>query len=75
VWIALDDFGSGFSSLACICQLPLEVVVEGLETGENVAFLKEVCCDRGQGYYCNRAVPADDLVDYPEKRGIEGKRG
>lgn len=108
VWIALDDFGSGFSSLACISQLPLdvvkvdrsllmnihddpqssrllsgivrllhemklEVVAEGVETGENAAFLKELCCDRGQGFYYNRAVPADELLDYLEKSGGEGR--
>ncbi len=96
-WIALDDFGSGFSSLACISQLPLdvvkidrslllnihdkpqssqllsgivrllhelklEVVAEGVETAESAALLKELGCDRGQGYFYKRAVPAEELL-------------
>ncbi|HZF80139.1 MAG TPA: EAL domain-containing protein, partial [Rubrivivax sp.] len=41
--------------------LSLEVVAEGVETAEQLAFLREHRCDEMQGFYFSRPVPATDM--------------
>ncbi|MEP6494913.1 MAG: EAL domain-containing protein [bacterium] len=43
-------------------SLKLRVVAEGVESLEELAFLKAHHCEEAQGYYFNRPVPAVDLV-------------
>jgi len=40
-------------------KLKLEVVCEGVETKEQVDFLRDVDCDMVQGYYYSKPVPLD----------------
>lgn len=89
--ISMDDFGSGYSSLNVLRELPIDelkmdkgflresanekkgqnimrsiiglakqlkitTVVEGVETKEQVEFLKSVGCDHAQGYYYFRPL-------------------
>ncbi|MEO8230125.1 MAG: EAL domain-containing protein [Chloroflexota bacterium] len=42
--------------------LGIEVVAEGIETAEQLARLRELSCDRGQGYFYARPLPADELA-------------
>jgi EAL domain-containing protein (putative c-di-GMP-specific phosphodiesterase class I) len=107
VQLALDDFGSGFSSLSLLGSLPIDrfkidhvfvhdlatpqgaalvraiiafarhldrrVIAEGVETGEQLAFLREHGCDEVQGYYCGRPAPAaefDRLAKRLQGRGV-----
>jgi diguanylate cyclase (GGDEF)-like protein len=42
--------------------LSLEVVAEGVETAEQLAFLREHRCDEMQGYYFSRPVPAAEMA-------------
>ena len=44
-------------------NLGLEVIAEGAETREQVAFLRENDCDQVQGYYFARPMPFADLVE------------
>jgi diguanylate cyclase (GGDEF)-like protein/PAS domain S-box-containing protein len=44
-------------------SLNLRVVAEGVESVEDVAFLKEYDCDEAQGFYFSRPVPADQFAD------------
>ncbi|TGN38923.1 bifunctional diguanylate cyclase/phosphodiesterase [Marinobacter confluentis] len=42
-------------------NLGIEVVAEGVETAEQLRFLKNHRCDLIQGYFISRPVPADEL--------------
>ena len=42
--------------------LGLSITAEGIETTEQMKFLKELECDEGQGYICSRPIPYEDLV-------------
>lgn len=48
----------------------VHILAEGVETAEQVAFLKEIGCEILQGYYFARPMSADDLKKYIR----EGKR-
>jgi len=43
-------------------SLNLKVVAEGVETQEQLAFLKEVGCDQYQGYHFSAALPPGEFV-------------
>jgi len=40
----------------------MQVVAEGVETCEQLAFLQEQCCPEGQGYYFGRPVVAEEFA-------------
>lgn len=92
--LALDDFGSGYSSINDICDYPIdilkldckmigkastekglmlirgiialahemniEVVCEGVETGEQRDIVESIGCDYIQGFYFSRVLPFDE---------------
>lgn len=39
-----------------------QVIAEGIETKEQMEYLRQLGCDLGQGYLCSRPVPAADLL-------------
>jgi diguanylate cyclase (GGDEF)-like protein/PAS domain S-box-containing protein len=43
-------------------SLDLEVIAEGVETAEQLAFVRNEGCDEVQGYYFSPPVPAEDFV-------------
>jgi diguanylate cyclase (GGDEF)-like protein/PAS domain S-box-containing protein len=96
--VAMDDFGTGHSSLSNLKRFPLDtikidrsfirelqdspydqaivqavigvanhiqlrVVAEGVETNEQMIYLKERGCHSMQGYLFSRPVSADELAD------------
>ena len=51
-----DDAGIVEAILAMSGHLKLDVVAEGIETVEQLNFLQERDCHRGQGYYFSRPL-------------------
>jgi EAL domain-containing protein (putative c-di-GMP-specific phosphodiesterase class I) len=43
-------------------SLKLSVIAEGVETLEQLEFLRSIKCDEMQGYFVSRPVPADDFT-------------
>lgn len=104
--VALDDFGSGYSSLEYIARLPLDylkvdrtfamnldqrpsnktilktimtlaggmgvkTIIEGVETQNQLDFLKSIGADLVQGYFINKPMPAADFEVLIEKNKKE----
>ena len=94
--VHMDDFGSGYSSLSCLHQFPIDVlkidrsfvanlsrgsefvalvaaivmlarnldiavIAEGVETIEQINFLRSLDCENAQGYFFARAMPAGEV--------------
>jgi diguanylate cyclase (GGDEF)-like protein/PAS domain S-box-containing protein len=48
------------------------VIAEGVETAEQLAFLRAQGCDEGQGYYFSRPIAATELAKLLEGGGLSG---
>ena len=51
--------------------LSLTVTAEGIETAEQLAVLKALCCDEGQGYYLSRPLDSEALSEWAEVKRLE----
>ena len=51
--------------------LDLEPLCEGVETAEHYEFLKEIGCERAQGYYFGRPMPLDETRAFTKGKGLE----
>ncbi|MFW5815247.1 MAG: EAL domain-containing protein [Wenzhouxiangella sp.] len=57
-----DDAAIVSAVLSMARDLRVQVVAEGVETAEQLAFLAERQCDYIQGYYFSRPLPPNDLM-------------
>ena len=57
-----DDMGITSAVIAMAHNLKLKVVAEGIETAEQLAFLRRHRCDVGQGYLFDRPIPGAELL-------------
>jgi len=97
--VEMDDFGSGYSSLNLLKDVPVDVlkvdlnflsktsnsdkaitimssimrmakwlaipsIVEGVETAEQIKYLKSIGCTMVQGYYFSRPLPEEEFLNY-----------
>ncbi|MDY7567712.1 EAL domain-containing protein [Pseudomonas sp. RTC3] len=58
-----DDMEITSAVIAMAHNLKLTVVAEGVETAEQLAFLRRHRCDVGQGYLFDRPIPGLELID------------
>lgn len=49
-------------------SLGLKVVAEGIETEEQLAYLKGIGCEMGQGYLFSRPIPAEQVIDFVRRQ-------
>ena len=56
-------------------SLCLEVVAEGIETDAQLALLREIGCDRGQGYFLSKPHAAGSITDFLLQHCRGGDRG
>lgn len=57
-----DDMEITSAVIAMAHNLKLKVVAEGIETAEQLAFLRRHRCDVGQGYLFDRPIPGSQLA-------------
>lgn len=61
------------STTATLCQeLGYRVVVEGLETADNVEAVRRIGCDQGQGYYFAQPMAAEPLAAWLAQARSDG---
>ncbi len=49
-------------------NLNMRLIAEGVETSEQLEFLKNAGCDEVQGYFFSKPLPPDELVKYLQNR-------
>jgi sensor c-di-GMP phosphodiesterase-like protein len=50
--------------------LSINVVAEGIETAEQLSFLRNCNCDEGQGYFISRPKSADELLEFMSRKDV-----
>jgi len=64
-----DDVALVEAIIAMAHSLNLQVVAEGVETAEQLAFLHSLGCDLIQGFYYSRPLPFNAFCDYLKSSG------
>jgi diguanylate cyclase (GGDEF)-like protein/PAS domain S-box-containing protein len=65
-----DDAAIATAVIALAHTLKLTVVAEGVETTEQLAFLRDRRCDRMQGYLLSPPLPADACLRFLDRRPV-----
>jgi EAL domain-containing protein (putative c-di-GMP-specific phosphodiesterase class I) len=67
-----DDAAIVRTIIALGRNLGLKVVAEGVETAQQLQFLREHACDEVQGYYFSRPLPAQRFADLLRGEALSG---
>lgn len=51
--------------------LKLGVTAEGIETAEQLYQLRDLMCERGQGYYFAKPLPSNELGDLLDNEHVQ----
>lgn len=62
-----DAIGIALAIIALAKQLKLKIVAEGVETQEQLDFLRANGCDAVQGYFFAKPMPLQDFIAYARK--------
>jgi EAL domain-containing protein (putative c-di-GMP-specific phosphodiesterase class I) len=57
-----DDAAITTTIIVLAHNLRLKVIAEGVETEEQMTYLREKGCDEAQGFYFSRPLPADEFT-------------
>ncbi|MEO7496359.1 MAG: EAL domain-containing protein [Massilia sp.] len=60
--------------IAMARSLRMDIVAEGIETAEQGEFLRANGCDKGQGYYYSKPLPASQVWDLLKRTKTVGER-
>ncbi len=52
-------------------KIGIHTLAEGVETREQVDFLKSIGCEKVQGYYFGKPLPYDETLESIDKRGLK----
>lgn len=55
-------------------QIGLHTLTEGVETEEQFTFLRDIGCEKIQGYFFGKPMPYDEAMEHLASRGIEIER-
>jgi diguanylate cyclase len=66
-----DDVAIVKAIISLAHSLRLRVVAEGVETADQLEFLREQGCDQYQGFHCSPAVPADEFAQLLQRLRAE----
>jgi diguanylate cyclase (GGDEF)-like protein/PAS domain S-box-containing protein len=71
ITVDADDAAIVLSIISLAHNLRLKVVAEGVETAEQLAYLREHGCDQVQGFYFSEPLPAAELQTLLKKEGAQ----
>ena len=69
-----DDAAITATIISMAKSLHLKVIAEGVETEEQMSFLRAQQCDEIQGYYFSKPLPADELAERLRGSGLALKK-